>query len=136
MFELFDHTADLGIRLQAADLDSLMADAAKALFSILLATPDAVRPLEERHFALSADRPDDLLRDWLAELLYTFDARRMVFSQFAVRTFEGRLEATARGEPLDPRHHHLAMEIKAVTYHGRKVVPTAAGWMAEGIVDL
>ena len=36
MHETFDHTADLGIRVRAADLDTLFAEAATALFSVLV----------------------------------------------------------------------------------------------------
>jgi hypothetical protein len=31
MFEHFDHTADLGLRIRAADLDALFVEAAQAL---------------------------------------------------------------------------------------------------------
>ena len=32
MYELFEHTADLGLRVRAADLDSLFNEAAQCLF--------------------------------------------------------------------------------------------------------
>ena len=36
MYELFEHTADLGLRVEAQDLDALFRDAAEGLFSIIV----------------------------------------------------------------------------------------------------
>jgi SHS2 domain-containing protein len=136
MYETFDHTADVGLRVRAADLDRLFAEAAKALFSLIVVNLDAVRPVEQAEIQLQGDRPDDLLFDWLAELLYLLDSRRMVFGQFDVHVEEHGLTATAKGEPIDRKRHELEREVKAITYHGLKVERTAEGWLAEVIVDI
>jgi SHS2 domain-containing protein len=136
MYETFDHTADLGLRVRADDLDALFADAARGLFSVLVANPASVRPVEELAFELQGDRRDDLLFDWLAELLYTFETRRVLLATFDVTVRDDGLTATARGEPIDRERHRLDMEVKAITYHGLKVEPDGAGWLAEVIVDL
>ncbi len=136
MFNLFEHTADLGIHAEAADLATLMAEAARGLFSVLVSDLGSVRSVVEVRLAMEAQRYDDLLHDWLAGLLFIFDTRRLVFCQFEVR-FDGRdLTAVVRGEPLAPERHPIGMEIKAITYHGLKVEQTPAGWTAEVIVDL
>jgi len=136
MFSLFEHTADMGIRAEAPDLATLFAEAARGLSSILVSDLQQIRPQVEVHVSLSADRHDDLLHDWLAELLFIFDTRHLLLSEFDVRLDGTNLDAVARGEPIDPQRHPLGMEIKAVTYHGLKLEPTHAGWMAEVIVDL
>lgn len=136
MFELFDHTADVGLRIRAADLDMLFADAARAMFSVMADDLEAVRPLEEVAIALEADDLDALLRDWLAELLYVFHVRKLVFSDFSVSVRDSGLQGTARGEPMDAARHKLDVEIKAVTWHGLKVERTGDGWLAEVIVDI
>jgi SHS2 domain-containing protein len=136
MFELFDHTADVGLRIRAADLDTLFADAARAMFSVMAGDMDAVRPTEEVAISLAADDLDALLRDWLGELLYTFHVRKLVFSEFAVSVRELALQAIARGEPMDAARHKLDVEIKAVTWHGLKVQRSDGGWLAEVIIDI
>lgn len=136
MFEVFDHTADVGIRVRAATREQLFADAAKGLFSILLANPEAIQPLQEVAFSVPGDRDEDLLVDWLGELLYVFSTRRLVFGEFEVqRTAEG-IDGRASGEPLDCGRHQPHIEIKAITYHGLKVEQTCDGWLAEVIVDI
>jgi SHS2 domain-containing protein len=136
MYETFEHTADIGIRARATDLNGLFEDAARALFAVLVANPEAVRPVQELRFRLEGQRLDDLLHDWLAELLYAFDTRRVLLGEFRVGISGDRLEAAARGEPVDPQRHHLDMEVKAITYHGLKVERDGDGWLAEVIVDL
>ncbi len=136
MYETFDHTADVGLRIRAADLDTLFADAARAMFSVMAGNLAAVRPTEEVRIMLAADDLDALLRDWLGELLYTFHVRKLVFSDFTVSVREAGLQGTARGEPMDAARHQLDVEIKAVTWHGLKVERTGDGWLAEVIVDI
>ncbi len=136
MYEHFDHTADLGLRIRAASLEELFAEAARALTAVLVDTPDSVRPAERRTIRLEASDREDLLHDWLAELLYLFDTEHMLFSRFDVALPPGELCATAWGERADPARHALELEIKAVTYHGLKIEPDAHGWLAEVIVDL
>jgi SHS2 domain-containing protein len=135
MYETFEHTADIGIRARAASLNDLFADAARGWFSVIVANPESIRPLEEASFRINGDHYDDLLRDWLAELLYAMATRRLVFSDFNVRVEPGGLAATARGEPIDPQRHQL-VEVKAITYHGLKVQQEGDGWLAEVIVDI
>ncbi len=136
MYETFDHTADVGLRIRSESLDGLFADAARGLFSVLVANLEAVQPLDEVSIDLGRDEYDMLLFDWLAELLYTFDVRKLLLSQFDVHVGDDGLRATARGEPLDPARHLMAHEIKAITYHELKVEHTDDGWLAEVIVDI
>jgi len=136
MYEIFEHTADMGIRVRAAALDELFADAARGLFSVMVSNLDAVRTVEETAFSIAADDVEQLLHDWLAELLYAFHARRLVFDDFDVSVDGAALTAAARGEPLDPGRHEIEVEVKAVTWHGLKVERNEHGWLAEVIVDV
>jgi SHS2 domain-containing protein len=136
MHEVFEHTADLGLRIRAADLDRLFEEAAAAMFAVSVTNLDAVQPLQGVTYALRADCYEDLLHDWLTELNFTLGTRRLVLSRFSVQVSDTSLRATAWGEPIDAARHHLAMEIKAVTYHGLKVERAEDGWLAEVIVDI
>ncbi len=136
MYEHFEHTADLGLRIRAATKEELFAEAGRALTAALVARLDSIRPAEPRSIDLEAADPADLLHDWLTELLYLFETERILFSRFDVSLSSGRLTATAWGEPTDPARHEIEQEIKAITYHGLKVEPTPDGWLAEVIVDL
>jgi SHS2 domain-containing protein len=136
VYELFEHTADLGLRVQAADLDELFAEAGRGFFSIIVENLDEVEAA--RTVDIRLDGPDRvyLLFDWLHELLVAFETRRLVLSEFRVRVSDTGLAAEVRGEGLDPDRHRLLHEVKAITYHGLKLEQTAAGWQAEVIVDI
>jgi len=136
MFETFDPPADLGLRVRAADLDTLFAEAAEALFAAVVEDPAAVRPLHQVEVRLKGSDREYLLFDWLKELLYRFDAEHLLFGRFEAHVTDDGLTGQAWGEPLDRERHELGHEVKAITYHGLKVERTADGWLAEVIVDI
>ena len=136
MFEVFEHTADLGLRIRAADRTGLFVESARALFSVLAANLDSVRCVEQRTYEIQGDADDYLLFDWLNELLYTYDTQRLLLVQFDVQLDENRLRAVCRGERADRTRHDLDHEIKAITYHGLRVERDETGWLAEVIVDI
>jgi SHS2 domain-containing protein len=136
MYELFEHTADLGLRARAADLDTLFAEAARALFSAVVEDLATLEPRQRVDVHLAADDREYLLFDWLKALLYHFDTEHLLLSRFEVHVTDTGLNGTAWGEPLDPARHALEHEVKAITYHGLRVEQTPDGWLAEVIVDI
>ena len=96
MYELFEHTADLGLRARAPDLGTLFAETATCLFSAIVEDPAAVRPTAAVAIVIAGDDREYLLYDWLKELLYRFDAEHMVFARFEVHVREDGSGGTAR----------------------------------------
>lgn len=136
MYETFEHTADLGLRIRAADLDTLFAEAGACLFSVIVEDLSTVRPLESLQVTLPGTEYEQLLFDWLNELLYRFDTEHRLFGRFAVKVTAEGLTGAAWGERIDRDRHVLCHEVKAITYHGLRVEPTPDGWLAEVIVDI
>lgn len=136
MYETFDHTADLGLRIRARDRNALFAEAARALFATLVENLDPVAPAQRIDVNLTGDDREYLLFDWLKELLYHFDTEHLLLSRFEVNVGADGLQGSAWGEPFDPARHELAHEVKAITYHGLRIEETADGWLAEVIVDI
>jgi SHS2 domain-containing protein len=139
MYEIFEHTADLGIRVRNGSLNELFADAARGLFSLLVDNRHPAATTSGVTFQLQADNVEDLLHDWLTELLFTFYGGRLVLTDFQVQVHSAstqKLTATAQSEPIDPKRHRIEAEIKAITWHALKVEQDREGWQAEVIVDL
>jgi SHS2 domain-containing protein len=138
MHEIFEHTADLGLRVTAPTLELLMADAASGLFQIIAGDLAQIRPRPDHaeRFDVAGTDPTWLLFDWISELHAAFELRRMLFCAFDVTIDAAGLHATAQGERYDPVRHTLAHEIKAITQHELSVVETAGGWEATLIVDI
>ena len=136
MFETFDHTADIGLRVSAGTLEELFVDAARGLTSLLIENVGDVQPVRIETIQLVGTEVDYLLFDWLNELLFRFETGQLLCVEFDVRFSEQGLEATIRGETWDRARHRLAHEVKAITYHGLSVQQTASGWQTELILDI
>ncbi|MGQ9604661.1 MAG: archease [Thermogutta sp.] len=162
MFEVINHTADIGLRIWAATLEDLFREAAEGMFWLLVEDPAAIREETAVEIDVAADSgfvlPShggpgesrgvlgvstplseewaDLLHDWLAELLVAFDSRHWVFRRFDVQFATTGLRGRAWGEKFHPERHRPRMEIKAVTYHGLEIYPTERGYETQVIFDL
>jgi SHS2 domain-containing protein len=136
VYETFDHTADLGLRIAAPDVDGLFVEAGRGLFSIIVENLGDVRPQREVEIRIDGTDREYLLFDWLNELLYRWETEHLLLAEFDVRVDESGLVARARGETADSERHQLSHEVKAITYHRLAVVQTPDGWAAEVIVDI
>jgi len=139
-YRFLDHTADVGADLAAPDLGGLFATALAA-FTDTLTERERVEPREERRIALSAPGREELLVDWLEELLFLFETQGALFHDARVDVEErgGRwsLEAVARGETHDPARHPAKVLVKGVTYHALTVRPAGGGgWIGRVIFDI
>jgi len=136
VFQIFEHTADLGVRVEAASLADLFADAARGLFTVIAGDLGQVRRLATETFIVQGSDPTWLLFDFLGELHAAFEVRRMLLAEFEVAITDAGVEATAHGERYDPDRHVLAHEVKAITQHELAVVRGPVGCSATFIVDL
>ena len=136
MYEVFDHTADLGLRVRAETVEGIFSEAGRALFSVITDDLSKVRPLEERSIEIAGEGRDYLLFDWLTELLFIFESQHLLLAEFDVRLTSEGLSGICRGEPFDPGRHRLEHEVKAITYHGLTLERSGPDWLAEVIVDI
>ena len=135
-WEHFAHEADMGVRGVAQSKTAAFEQAALAMTAIV-ADPKDVLPKEA--VAVQCEAPDDelLLVDWLNSLVYEMATRRMLFSRFAIRLEDHRLQGTAWGEKVNVARHHPAVEIKGATYTALHVGRDERGqWVAETVVDV
>jgi SHS2 domain-containing protein len=97
--------------------------------------PLHVGELQTLDLELEAEAMDLLLAAWLNELLYVFEFRRLVLSEFEVQELgEHRLRARVAGEPLDTARHVMCGGVKAATLHELRLEQRDDGW--EGFVLL
>lgn len=135
-YYLIDHTADLGIRIQARDLPELFETAAAALGEQLVAAPKA-EGLRHQRLGVSGEDWADLLINWLRELLACWHLEGLAVRSARCLTLSPyTLSADVTCLPFDPAIHSPNQEIKAVTYHQLEVSPCADGWQATVIFDL
>ena len=135
-FKILDHTADVGLEVRADDLASLFNNAARGMFSII-ASIENIQPTTQFPLELTAGNLEDLLVNWLSELLYLFSTKNVLFSRFEITAIDDHhIQAKALGQPIDQATHNLYTEIKAVTYHQLKVQKIEHAWIAMVIFDV
>lgn len=116
-YEVLDHTAEVGIAAWGRDLREAFVEAARGMFALMVDL-DAVEERVTRRVAVTAEDREDLLVRWLNELLFLVDSEGLVFRRFEIeRMGERELQATVRGERLDPARHQPLAGVKAATYH-------------------
>ncbi len=125
-YRTIDHPSDTGIVAFGSTLEEIFENAAFGLFS-LMADLDKVSVREGVGIKVKAGDREELLVNWLNELIYYQDAKKMLFKDFKIKTLTAtRLEATASGERIDPARHTLYKSIKAATYNQLKIGPGEA----------
>jgi len=136
-FELRDHTADVAVDA----LGKTLADVFAAVADGLAAAMCDETPPDGDRFSLSvtAEGREQLLFDYLDELIYLRDVRGELPVENRVETIGERsdgtwaLDASARGVPLDAID---AREVKAVTYSEMRLEPIDDGWNAYVVFDV
>ena len=136
MFEILEHTADIGFRAHAPTLEELFAEAGAALVAIAMEPDDIVARSGYPLAAIGIDR-ESLLVNWLNEVLFWVDGERVAFQRFEFHEFTPvLLRATGFGEPRDHQRHKPRLIVKGVTYHELKVAQDATGWSARVYLDI
>ena len=135
-YELLDHTADIGIRVKSSSLERLFKNAGLAIKGI--STEKQRIQFPEKHkivIAQKAANAEELLVNWLNELLSVSQAEALIFEEIRINEIsEQFVDAVAIG--TDIRNYKTNFEIKAATYHQLKVQKTGSTWQAEVIFDV
>lgn len=133
-YEIIEHTADIGIKAYGEKPEELFINAAKGMFSII-ADSGRINKKEKIEITLEADSYDELLREWLKELLYRYNVTGVVFSEFKIgKLTPTAIQAQAFGSKAKP--DEIKSEIKAVTYHELEFKKTPRGYEAKVIFDV
>lgn len=130
--------ADVAFEATATSLEQLFVECARATEETQVGLV-GVLPKIKKQITLENEKIDQLLFDWLAELIYYKDAEALLFSKFDVKIKKNKiykLVATVSGEKIDPVRHELRNDVKAVTYYKFEVKQTTEGWFARVVLDI
>ena len=130
--------ADIAFEAYGKDLNELFENAALAIFELSadLKTVDAKEQLE---FELENEKPDNLLYDFLSEILFLKDSKYMVFRQSEVSVSKNKvyhLKAVLKGDAINQEKQKLENDIKAVTMHMFELKQENGRWKAVVVVDI
>jgi len=135
-FEELSHTADVGIRVEAAQLDETYARAALAMAQ-LQTGGEGVAVDDERTLHAHGEDRASLLVDLCRKVLDVFFLERRVLGELEILGLtDTALEARAGFGPFEPDRHGEGMDLKAVTYARAAVEPATEGFVATLIFDI
>jgi SHS2 domain-containing protein len=136
-YKFLDHTADIMFESYGISLNKLFENSA-------LATEDTMVNLKQiktkikREVNLENKSIENLLFDFLGELIYFKDAELLLFSKFKVIIKKGKiykLKAILEGEKLTKKHEQK-VDVKAVTYHKFEIKKIKNKYAARVILDI
>ena len=134
-FNEIDHSGDIGIEVWGRDLSEVLENATMGLFSLLCRSE--VRQVVERRIRVSSSSAEDLLVDWLGEVISAAGAYGELYGAVEIdRIGEWHAEGVLGGEKVDPESHDLRFDVKAATYHGLAVERRGDGYYGRVIFDL
>jgi SHS2 domain-containing protein len=135
-YSILEHPADLGIEAQGNTLAEAFEQAALGLLSVLMDSA-AIDLVEERTIELHAADPEQLLVQWLGEILFLFDGNKFASGSFAVEEVDTQhLKAKVKGESLNESKHSTRTDVKAITYHQILVRENQAGSLVRVFLDI
>lgn len=136
MFQLLEHTSDVGLLARGATRHEALIEASRGLVSILV-NPIDFQPLEERYFKASGTDDAAQVVNWLNEILFFFDTEGMVFVDFDIDSWTDKeITGRARGERFDAGRHEFRTAVKAATYHQFSSQSAPDGWEFRIFVDV
>ena len=116
-FKPLDHPSDMGIVAYGKDRKEIFENAAYGMFS-LMADLDRVESKKVFHIKVEGDEPEALLVNWLNELIFFEDGKKILLKDFKIKKLtDTRLEAETSGEKIDMDRHFVYRPIKAATYN-------------------
>ena len=115
-YDIIEHTADVAVKAYGDSIAEAFENAAKGMFDIIT-DYSHIESKGEYDITLKAPDFEQLLVDWLSELLFLHSANNLVFGSFKIQMTDHHLLARISGEEYSLSKHKAGIEIKAVTYH-------------------
>jgi len=126
--------SDVMFEAYGKGLKELFQNAAEALFSVICKLKE-VKPKEAINVETKAENEEELMINWLQELIALVDTEEKFFSKFRIEEISNKhLKATIHGEPIKPELGDTV--VKAVTMYKYKFEKTKEGYKVTVSLDI
>jgi len=130
--------ADAAFEAFGDTLEELFGSCALATFEVMVDTRN-IKSEQKQEIKIKDLNLEDLLFDFISELVYLKDTHKMFFSRFDLhihKNEEYELDGTAWGEKIDYKKQEIRRDVKAITYHMLEVKKMDSEWRAQVILDI
>ena len=123
MREIFEHTADAGIRAKSPTLSKAFNEVSLAFTEIITG---GNLPDKKNNFKVEIESTtlDSLLVNYISHLIYLFDTENFLVSSADINvntSSPNKIWGILEGDFYDENKHGYGVEIKAVSYHMLKI---------------
>ncbi len=135
-YRILPRTSDLAIKVSGKTQAELFANSAFALFDLMT---DIEKVQVRDHLPLEVEGVDrdDLMVNWMRELLYLFQGSGYLLKEFQLHEVkEDLVRGQVGGEKFDPDRHEIQRDIRSVVYHQSRMEKTGDHWTAQVIFEL
>jgi|SRR5437870_539353 SHS2 domain-containing protein len=128
--------SELAVRVVGNSQADLFANSALALLDVMTDV-EKIEIKERLPLEVEGADRDDLLVNWMRELLYLYQGSGYVLKEFIIREVKDTfVKAEVCGEKIDPDRHEIRKEISAVAYNQSRIQKTGNQWTAQLIFEI
>lgn len=129
--------SELAVRVIGESQADLFANSAVALFDVMVADVEKIESKEQLPLEVEGTDRDDLMVNWVRELLYLYQGSGYLLKEFSIREVNDTVvKAAVAGEKIDPDRHEIKQEIAAVAFHKSRMEKTGNQWTAHLIFEV
>ncbi len=130
-YKIIKNSPELIVKVVGKTKSELLTKSGFAIFD-LMTDLEKVQIQERLPLEVEGIDDDDLMVNWMRELLYLYQGSGYLLKEFEVHeTREFYVRAEGRGEKYDPDRHEIQREIRAVVYHQCRIGKTGDQWTAQ-----
>ena len=122
-YRITKHQSELAVRVVGNSQADLFANSALTLFDVMVTDVQKIDCKESIPLEVEGTDRDDLMVNWVRELLYLYQGSGYLLKEFLIREVKDTLvKADVRGEKIDPDRHEIQQEIAAVASHKSRMI--------------
>lgn len=135
-YRLNKHQSEIAVRVIGDSQADLFINSAFALFDVM-ADIQTIESKERLPLEVEGTDRDDLMVNWVRELLYLYHSSGYLLREFQVREVKDTIvRAEVCGEKIDPDRHEIKQEITSVAFHKSRMEKTGNQWTAHLIFEI
>jgi len=136
-YRITKHQSELAVKVVGASQADLFANSAYTLFDVMVADLDKVDCKDHIPLEIEGADRDDLMVNWMRELLYLYQGSGYLLKDFQIREVKDTIvKAEVAGEKIDPDRHEIKQEIAAIAFHKSRMDKTGNQWTAQVIFEV
>ncbi len=140
LYRILPHTAEVAIEAGGVDFGQALANAARAMFSVMVDLR-TVRIREWTEVEAVSESLNSLLVEWLNELVYRWETAHLLLRDFQpcevdINHQRYMVRMLCGGERFDESRHEPKNHVKAVAYHAATVRRVPDGYIVHAVLDV